>query len=530
MNRKHTLPAAVATLVVLATVLAAPAAAAPWDSTPDDITQITHGSDATPSWHVEVQDGELGTLASWANGSEDRRVLRSHNDSNYALVQATPADIGDGWRTILNGGLQSKSYVADVNPNYRLSNANPVDPEIQSDAPSPGTLTSLSANAYEDGAEYSPKGVAFADDANESRFAAVRNVTGQDRANGTGVNQTIAVVDTEVNTADGRVFGNGSSTSEPRVLPASKNIITNQTAADEGYDAVGGSNGHGTWVAAAAAANASGTENDGMAPDADILAVKALDEDGQGSSADIAEGIRYSAEQGADVIILSLGSPLADDAINDAIDYAVEEHNVSAVTVAAGNDRQGTRWVASPASQPNDRAIAVAATNTTDNRNASVAYFSNLGYHPGTTDTSNLATQGQEIDVAAPGMNVTARVPTESGTVTNRTLSGTSMANPFVGGGIAAVLEERPDLRGNQTAVREEVRVSARPMQHAAAAEAGQGLFAGDNLNESVDPFDQRRQMTDTAYARDKFWRGLSDASGGVFRYVLTAAVPEVAG
>lgn len=509
---RHTLTIVVASLLVAAAVVPGVGAAALFDDDQtEQLSQVSGGTDDFPHWYVTVKEGEASTLESWANESEDRTLLRVDNSTGVATLRAPTTVTGlDTWLASYRSvGLLGKSYVTDIQPVWTHDFAEPVTLETDANVTTPelGTIQSLTNRD----AEYSPKGIAFKDDASAAQLADVRDVTGQDAVNATGAGQTIAVVDTGVNTANGRVFGNGTVGSSVRVSADSKDMLDNET----GVDAVEDPNGHGTHVASTAAANASGTTDDGMAPDATLLAVRALDEDGSGSTATIADGVRYAADNGADVIVMSLGSPVNDQAINDAIDYAVEEQNVSPVVVAAGNSRQTTRWVSSPASNPSDNTIAVAASNTSDNANASVGYFSNLGYHPGTTDGSDLATQGQEVDVAAPGMQITAKTPTTNGGVVDTTLTGTSMAAPVVAGGITATLEDRPDLQGNHTAVREELRDSARPMQHATVAEAGQGLYAADNLNESVDPFSQQSKMTDRAAARDRFWQTLSDGSGG---------------
>lgn len=87
----------------------------------------------------------------------------------------------------------------------------------------------------------------------------MRTATGQDSVTGTGSGLTIAVIDTGINTANGRVFGNGTDGSSSRILGASKDIIENETVAADGMDAIEDGNGHGTHVASTAAADATGT-------------------------------------------------------------------------------------------------------------------------------------------------------------------------------------------------------------------------------------------------------------------------------
>ena len=117
----------------------------------------------------------------------------------------------------------------------------------------------------------------------------------------TGAGITVAVVDTGVQ------FGIGD-------LPASKSAGAYDC---RGYgarpdpcpaDGSGDDQGHGTWVASIiAAATNNGQGMAGVAPDAKILAIKAIGGDGTGSVDDISKGIKFAADQGANVINLSVG-------------------------------------------------------------------------------------------------------------------------------------------------------------------------------------------------------------------------------
>ena len=194
---------------------------------------------------------------------------------------------------------------------------------------------------------------------------------------------------------------------------------------------------HGTHVAGIAAATAdNGIGIAGVARDAKILPVKVLDEAG-GSFQDIARGIRYAADQGADVINLSLGAIPGAQAltvtglisdVQKAITYARSKDVV--VVAAAGNDFQ-VPLCGTPAF---DRgALCVTAT---DKREAPAAY-SNMGVNQ---QLQSVAAPGGSI-LPACGEDVLSTVPVGTGrsavcgyTDSYDEFAGTSMAAPHVAG------------------------------------------------------------------------------------------------
>jgi thermitase len=171
---------------------------------------------------------------------------------------------------------------------------------------------------------------------------------------------------------------------------------------------------HGTHVAGIAAANtANGIGGAGIGYNTALLNGKVLDDSGSGSDQDIAEGIDWAVSKGAKVISMSLGgggtcddSPVVKTAIAKAWTAGI------VVVAAAGNNADGASLF--PANCPN--VVSVAATDQSDAR----ASFSNYGIN---------------VDVAAPGLNILS----SDYLGTYETLSGTSMATPFVSGLMALV-------------------------------------------------------------------------------------------
>jgi len=513
------------TILVVVSVLLTAIPSTAVAQTGTDRPDVIKYEDGHPSYVVELAEGaDVSELEDWSNES-DRQLVSVDNRTRIAVVAAPRVQVDDEMGTlsrILAGGLLvdplgEESYVEEVSANYRLSLADPKsETELlnvsEYEPPESADSGLLSSDPMDH------DGVAFDEDANRTTMSESRSYIGADNVSATGTGINVAVVDTGANTADGRVFGNGTASSKIRIENASKNFVGNETVASAGYDAIedGSDSRHGTWVASAIAGNVSGTTHDGVAPDASLLVLKALADDGSGSTADIARAIRYASLEDSDVISMSLGSPVYSEALERAITDARDRGSI--VVVAAGNSRQSTRWVASPADV--DGAIAVGATNGDNPADAQSAYFSQIGPDPGTTDDSAGVSNGEGVDVAAPGMSTVAKIANPSETLENKTLSGTSMATPLVSGALA--LAVAMDSVSAEEAV-SSVRSTARPIPRAGETEVGAGMVAADNLVDGTEPeTSQLDARTDDATTRDATYREMSDSSGGTIVRLLS--------
>lgn len=457
------------------------------------------------SW-VLTADGEdaLEDLEDSLESLDDVRWIdsRTHEATGRATIVASPRDMGVRQRDRLSsrGILSNYSNLLEhVELNRRLSMARPLSPEGSSAWESPGRTTQGLLSTVGSGS-LSSTGVAFEGNMDE---ATLRDVRQQVDADSTSVDVdtsslTIAVIDTGVN--------DGTAIPEDRLLEESKDFTdgdeTGSTAAEDG-------DGHGSWVASCLASSAGGSF-EGFAPDADVLALKALDDNGAGEIDNIAAAITYAADEGADVICLSLGSPQFSQAIEDALEYAASQGSIP--VAAAGNDRQATRWVAYPASS--QWTVAVGATTAHEPEDARSAYYSNVGPHNGITDLSEGQTAGREIDIGAPGCEITAMVPRRRGSDREQTLTGTSMAAPVAAGVIALRLADGGPTDFDDVVA--DLQASAEPIEQAAESEVGAGMANAQNLLEGHEPDDDQADvMSDDASARDAAYRSLSGSTWG---------------
>jgi serine protease len=225
---------------------------------------------------------------------------------------------------------------------------------------------------------------------------------------GSGV--TVAVVDTGVACFDKGPFSRGTDLSATR-CEGGWNFVDDSP---EAYD----DQGHGTHVAGTIAQTTNnGVGTAGLAYCATLMPVKVLNKQGFGTVANVAEGIRYAADEGAQVINLSLGGPIKSKILEDAVKHALARGVV--IVAAAGNSGGSVGW---PAAYPG--VIAVSATDSNDH----LAWFSS---------------RGPEVAIAAPGVGVTQQTICNGGhdkCEVFGTFNGTSMASPHVAG-VAAMLE-----------------------------------------------------------------------------------------
>lgn len=229
-----------------------------------------------------------------------------------------------------------------------------------------------------------------------------------------GAGVTVAVIDTGVD---------GSHPDLQNVLVGGTDL--SGLGSFNGRIPVGASSFHGTMVASLIAGRGHGGGNGvlGTAPEADLLSASmAFDVAGLSTDDQVAEGIRWAVDHGADVINLSLSRNNAGwpESWDDAFTYAFE-HDV-VVVAAAGNRASGAEFASAPATIPGVLAVAGVDRNGKASEEASV--------------------DGLTIGVSAPATDLVGAAPNGE----YKVWSGTSGAAPIVSGLVALVRSYYPDL------------------------------------------------------------------------------------
>ena len=177
-------------------------------------------------------------------------------------------------------------------------------------------------------------------------------------------------------------------------------------------------NGHGTHVAGIIAAHNNSIGVIGVAPDAELYAVKVLDQYGGGRISDVIEGIEWAVQNDMDIISMSFGTTEYSQALNDS---SASAYNAGILLVAsAGNNGDGnlsTNDVMYPA-----KLESVIAISAIDQNNIAVSW----------------SADGSEVELAAPGVGIYSTW-LDGG---YHSMSGTSMAAPFVSGVAALMMQD----------------------------------------------------------------------------------------
>ncbi len=251
------------------------------------------------------------------------------------------------------------------------------------------------------------------------------------------------------------VFGSGSRSVKVAVIDTgvhASHLDLNDGRVIEGFNVVTGrvipagsdsdDNGHGTAVAGVIGAISNNSRGvAGVAWDVSIIPVKALEANGSGTISSVATAIVWAAQNGANIINLSLGGPGFgnDQTLNNAIIHAY--NSGSLIVAAAGNDLadHGINLDNSPvypicADGGNNMVIGVAASDVNDQK----ASFSNYGINC--------------VDIVAPGKKIltTAFIPSDPSDNILIYGSGTSLAAPVVSGVAALLKSNNPNLTNTE--------------------------------------------------------------------------------
>ncbi|TCK01328.1 UNVERIFIED_ORG: minor extracellular protease Epr [Anoxybacillus amylolyticus] len=186
-------------------------------------------------------------------------------------------------------------------------------------------------------------------------------------------------------------------------------------------------NGHGTHVAGIISAERNGVGMVGVAPDADIYAVKAMNAEGKGTLLDILEALDWCIQNRMDIVNISLAtsvdSPtlktMVQEMANKGMLLVASSGNVGTMEETQDSVLYPARW---------DEVIAVGAVDEQMKR----TWFSSAG---------------PSLDVVAPGENI---VSTAKDGISYVAKTGTSQAAPHVSGMLALLKQEYPTFTASQ--------------------------------------------------------------------------------
>ncbi len=267
----------------------------------------------------------------------------------------------------------------------------------------------------------------------------------------TGVGMLVAVLDTGVQTSHpmltGKLDADGVDLIDGDMDPSDeRNGID-----DDGDGVIDNDYGHGTFVASMVLT---------VAPDAEILPIRLLDDEGNGNVLSLAGGIIYAVAHGADIINVSATI----EGPSQVLDMALMIAEAMNVIVVASAGNEGPDFVGFPASS--ERVVAVTACDEVD----LVPQWAGIGV---------------DVNFVAPGVDMLGAFPTDLNEFGTARWSGTSFSAPLVAGSLATVWALNPwDMASH---VVEQLEVSALDID---VLNPGMGGELGDGRVQPADAVD----------------------------------------
>jgi tripeptidyl-peptidase-2 len=270
-------------------------------------------------------------------------------------------------------------------------------------------------------------------------------------------------------------FGEQSSGQNERCSFVVADLRSDGNQVTLGFDG----NGHGTSVASIASGyGAYRGGPDGLAPGAQILAIKVLGSSGDGRWVDIIRAVAYAAQRGAKIIALSVANLSGgDDLSEEAADIArIAEQYGALVIVAAGNGGPGLGTARGPGGGSNLLSVGAGVSEAMwwsyygyKVPGETVWPFSSVGPRPGGAPAPDLVAPGLAIAAASYWLEPPGYAQSE----------GTSLAVPHVVGAAALLWQAATEAGRPVTApgVREALLGSARPLPGYAPVEQGYGAI-----------------------------------------------------
>lgn len=238
-------------------------------------------------------------------------------------------------------------------------------------------------------------------------------------------------------------------------------------------------NGHGTHVAGIINAMPNEFGIQGMAPNAQVYALKVLDADGTGYYSTVIEAIEWCVANGINIVSMSFGGAEYSEVVHQVIQEASAEYGILFVA-AAGNNGNGEEMESYPARY--SEVISVGSLNESRTRSA-------------------FSSTGNELDLMAPGEQIWSTDLANTYSIR----SGTSMAAPYVTGAAALIWSAERSMTADQ--VKDRLLNNAVPLgdRH----EYGAGFVQVSSSKNLPDESPSNPEPTGSVSQQDQAIRGL---------------------